>query len=80
LGGDDIEHDELIAIMWMSRVQIGTWQRRWPTLQAVCDVRNVFHRQWLEWLGFTQRGHLDAFGAAGQPFELYSRVHNRVLH
>jgi hypothetical protein len=64
----------------MSRVQIDTWQRRWPALQAVCDVRNVFHREWLECLGFTQRGHLDAFGAAGLPFELYSRVHNRVLH
>jgi hypothetical protein len=64
----------------MSRIQIDTWQRRRPTLHAVCDVRNVLHRAWLEWLGFTQRGHLDAFGAAGRPFDLYSHVHNRALH
>jgi hypothetical protein len=75
-----IEHDDLITIMWMSRFQVDAWQRRWPTLQAVCDVRNVFHREWLEWLGFTQRGHLDAFGAAGLPFDLYSRAPSRVLH
>jgi len=36
--------------------------------------------EWLEWLGFTQRGHLDAFGAAGLPFDLYSRAPSRVLH
>jgi hypothetical protein len=75
-----IEHDDLITIMWMSRFQVDAWQRRWPTLQAVCDVRNVFHREWLEWLGFTQRGQLDAFGAAGLPFDLYSRAPSRVLH
>lgn len=65
--------DELSTIMWMSRLQLDVWQHRWPTLQAVCDTRNLFHRQWLEWLGFTARSHLDSFGAAGRPFDLYVR-------
>jgi hypothetical protein len=31
-------------------------------------------------MGFTQRGQLDAFGAAGLPFDLYSRAPSSVLH
>lgn len=68
-----LDTDELSTIMWMSRLQLDVWQHRWPTLQAVCDTRNLFHRQWLEWLGFTARSHLDSFGAGGRPFDLYVR-------
>lgn len=70
---ESLAHDDLMNVMWMSRLQIDVWQHRWPTLQAVCDVRNTFHRQWLQWLGFAARGHVDAFGAAGLPFDLYQR-------
>lgn len=75
-----IEQDDLAAVMWMSRVQVDVWQRRWPMLQAVCDVRNAFRRDWLEWLGFTQRGRLEIFGAAGLPFDLYSRARGSLMH
>lgn len=68
-----IGHDELICMMWMSRLQIELWQRRVPVLQMLCDSRNVFRRQWLEWLGFEHGGHLAAFGAAGLPFDLFIR-------
>jgi hypothetical protein len=66
-------HDELMSIMWMSRMQVDFWQRRWPVLQALCDSRNDFRREWLEWLGFVRCGHLAAFGAARLPFDLYAR-------
>jgi len=69
--------DDLTEVMWMSRLQIDVWQYRWPTLQAVCDTRNLFHRQWLEWLGFVARGHLESFGAAHLPFDLYVRGKRR---
>lgn len=68
-----IGHDELMTVMWMSRLQIELWQRRMPVLEMPCDSRNAFHREWLEWLGFRHRGHLAAFGAAGLPFDLYVR-------
>ena len=71
-------HDELTAVMWLSRRQADTWQRRWPVLQAVCDVRNHFHREWLEWLGFVPQGRVEAFGAAGLPFDLYRRARASV--
>jgi len=73
-----IAHDDLMTIMWLSRLQIDLWQRRSPTLQALCDSRNLFHRQWLEWLGFVRGGHLAAFGAARLPFDLYVRHVGRV--
>jgi hypothetical protein len=68
-----IAHDELMTVMWMSRLQIELWQRRRPVLEALCDSRNGFRRQWLEWLGFEHGGHLGAFGAAGLPFDLFVR-------
>ena len=67
-------HDELTTVMWLSRLQADAWQRRWPVLQAVCDVRNDFHREWLEWLDFVPQGRVEAFGAAGLPFDLYRRA------
>jgi len=60
-------------IMWMSRLQVDLWQRRSVVLQALCDSRNSFRREWLEWLGFLRRGHLAAFGAGRLPFDLYAR-------
>ena len=68
-----IGHDELIAVMSMSRLQIDFWQRRAAVLEIVCDSRNVFRRQWLEWLGFQHAGHLDSLGAAGLPFDHFVR-------
>jgi hypothetical protein len=68
-----IGHDELTRVIWMSRLQVELWQRRWPVLQMLCDCRNGFRRQWLEWLGFEHGGHLKAFGAAGLPFDLFIR-------
>jgi hypothetical protein len=73
-----IGHDELMTVMWMSRVQIELWQRRTPVLEVLCDSRNSFRREWLEWLGFERGGHLAAFGAAGLPFDLY--VRHRLGH
>jgi hypothetical protein len=69
-----MSHDEVTTVMWLSRLQVDAWQRRWPVLQAVCDVRNHFHGQWLEWLDFVPQGRVEAFGAAGLPFELYRRA------
>lgn len=70
---DRLEDGELMDIMWLSRMQIDFWQHRWPTLRVVCDVRNLFHRQWLQWLGFEVQGRVRSFGAAGVPFDLYQR-------
>ena len=67
-------HDELTSVMWLSRLQVDMWQRRWPVLQAVCDARNDFRGQWLDWLGFVPQGRVEAFGAAGLPFDLYRRT------
>jgi hypothetical protein len=68
-----IGHDELMNIMWMSRLLIEVWQRRTPVLETLCGSSNSFRREWLEWLGFEHGGHLAAFGAAGLPFDLYVR-------
>jgi hypothetical protein len=65
--------DDLMSILWMSRLQIDLWQRRSAVLEVVCDSRNAFRRDWLEWLGFLRSSHLAAFGAARLPFDLYSR-------
>ncbi|WP_421994503.1 hypothetical protein [Reyranella sp.] len=69
LGGDD-----LADMMWLSRFQVDSWQRRWPLLQTVCDTRNSFRRHWLDWLGFEHRGRVEGFGAAGLPFDLLVRL------
>lgn len=74
-----ISHDQLVEIMWLSRLQIDVWQRRWPVLQAVCDTRNQFRSDWLQWLGFAHRGHLRAFGAARLPFNLYMRGNDQSV-
>jgi hypothetical protein len=69
LGGED-----LIDMLWLSRLQIDAWQRRWDVLQTVCDARNRFRAQCLDWLGFECRGRIERFGAAGLPFDLHVRV------
>jgi hypothetical protein len=66
--------EDLVDVMWLSRFQIDAWQRRWPVLQTVCDSRNRFRGQWLDWLGFERRGRLECFGAAGRPFDLHVRL------
>lgn len=68
LGGDD-----LVDVMWLSRFQVDSWQRRWPLFQTVCDTRNAFRRHRLDWLGFEHRGRVEGFGAAGLPFNLLVR-------
>ncbi len=68
-----IDHDDLMTVVRMSQLQVQMWQRRAPVLEALCDSRNDFRRQWLEWLGFEHGGHLGAFGAARLPFDLYVR-------
>lgn len=63
----------LTDFMSMSRLQVRLWQRRTVVLRAIVDSRNHFRRDWLQWLGFVQCGHLSAFGAARLPFDLYLR-------
>jgi hypothetical protein len=65
--------DDLVDVLWLSRFQIDAWQRRWPLLLAVCDVRNRFRADWLGWLGFERQGRVDRFGALGLPFDLHMR-------
>jgi hypothetical protein len=66
--------EDLIDMLWLSRLQIDAWQRRWPVLQTVCDARNRFRSQRLDWLGFECRGRIERFGAAGLPFDLHMRL------
>lgn len=66
--------EDLVDMLWLSRFQIDTWQLRWPVLQTVCDARNGFRGQWLDWLGFERRGRVERFGAAGLPFDLHVRL------
>jgi len=66
--------DDLVDLLWLSRFQIDAWQRQWPVLQTVCDARNRFHSQWLDWLGFECQGRVECFGAGGRPFDLYMRL------
>jgi hypothetical protein len=72
--------DDTMNVLWLSRLQIEFWQRRWPVLQSLCDVRNSFHRQWLEWLDFQPQGRVESFGAARLPFDLYRRSRGPTLH
>lgn len=66
--------EDLIHLLWLSRLQIDAWQRRWPVLQTVCDARNRFRSQCLGWLGFECRGRIERFGAASVPFDLHVRL------
>jgi hypothetical protein len=70
--------DDLLNVLWLSRAQVDFWQRRWPVLESLCDARNFFHRYWLEWLGFEHGNRVERFGAAGLPFDLYSRARARL--
>jgi|FEC22Drversion2_1045045.scaffolds.fasta_scaffold00874_19 hypothetical protein len=72
-----LDHEDLVDVLWLSRFQVDAWQRRWPVLLTVCDMRNRFRGQWLDWLGFERRGRVERFGAAGIPFDLHVRL--RVL-
>ena len=74
-----LDTDDLTDLMWLSRLRVDAWQRRWPKLQVLCDARNRFRRQWLEWLGFEWQGRVERFGAAGVPFDLHVRL-RRDLH
>jgi hypothetical protein len=67
-------HEDLVDVLWLSRLQVDAWQRRWPVLQMVCDARNSFRGQWLDWLGFERRGRVERFGAAGLPFNFHVRL------
>lgn len=66
--------EDLIDVVWLSRLQIDAWQRRWAVLRTVCDARNQFRSRWLDWLGFQCRGRVECFGAAGLPFDLHVRL------
>ena len=66
-------------VMWLSRFQIDAWQRRWPHLLAVCDVRNLFHQHWLGWLGFEKSGSVASYGAMGLPFDLHVRLRHQPI-
>lgn len=66
--------EELIGVLWLSRLQVDAWQRRWAVLQTVCDCRNRFRSRWLDWLGFECRGRVECFGAARMPFDLHGRL------
>jgi hypothetical protein len=70
--------EDLVDVMWLSRFQVDAWQRHWPVLQTVCDTRNRFRGQWLDWLGFERRGRVERFGAAGRPFDLHVRLRDMV--
>jgi hypothetical protein len=70
--------DDLTNVMWLSRQQVELWQRRWPVLENLCDARNAFHRQWLQWLDFERLERVEHFGAAGLPFDLYCLGPRRV--
>ena len=72
--------DDMMNVLWLSRLQIDFWQRRWRVLENVCDARNGFHRQWLEWLGFQPEERVEKFGAARLPFDLYSRARGPTVH
>ncbi len=74
-----LDTDDLTNLLWLSRFRIDAWQRRWPKLQVLCDARNRFRRQCLEWLGFEWQGRVERFGAAGVPFDLHVRL-RRDLH
>jgi hypothetical protein len=65
--------EDLVDVLWLSRLQVDAWQRRWPVLLTVCDARNRFRGQWLDWLGFERQGRVERFGAAGMPFDLHVR-------
>ena len=72
-----LDRADLIDMLWLARLQIDAWQRRWAVLQTVCDARNHFRRQCLDWLGFECRGRIERFGAADLPFDLHARVGSR---
>ena len=66
--------EDLVDMLWLSRLQINAWQRRWAVLQTVCDARNRFRSHCLDWLGFECRGRIERFGAARLPFDLHVRL------
>lgn len=35
--------------------QVDMMHDRWGTLQCFCDVENIKHHQWLDWLGFERQ-------------------------
>lgn len=69
-----LSREDLIDVLWLSRLQVDAWQRRWEVLRTVCDSRNQFRSRWLDWLGFQCRGRVECFGAAGLPFDLHVRL------
>jgi hypothetical protein len=66
--------EDLVDVLWLSRLQIDAWQRRWAVLQTVCDARNRFRSQCLDWPRFERRGCIERFGAADLPFDLHVRL------
>ncbi len=74
-------YEDLVDVLWLSRLQVDVWQQRWPVLQTVCDARNRFRGECLNWLGFKRRGRVESFGAGGLPFDLHVRLgHFQVSH
>lgn len=52
---------------WLKRLAHG-----YDRLTNVIDDRNVLHRRWLEWLGFTMVQLLPGYGTQGEPFWEFS--------
>ncbi len=76
---DDLPHEDVVFLMWMSRMQVDAWQRRWPVLRACCDRRNLFHLDWLNWLGFRPHGKSSLPGPVPLALDLYIRTADRKV-
>lgn len=80
LGTDDMVRDSANRMRFLreARHHLDAMGQRYEVLFNFMDARNVVHRRWLQWLGFTFIAEHPNFGAEGRLFLEFCKVSSNV--
>ena len=78
LGTDQLVKDRINCIRFLrqARTEVDRLMGRYEVLFNVMDARNVVHRRWLQWMGFTFIAEHPNYGAEGRLFLEFCKVNH----
>lgn len=78
LGTDDLVEDSLNRVRFLREAghHLSSVAQRYQVLFNFMDARNVVHRRWLEWMGFTFIAEHSNHGAEGRLFLEFCKVNH----
>lgn len=80
LGTDELVDDRLNRIRFLKEAKyyLQVMSQQYKVLFNFMDARNVVHRRWLQWLGFTFIAEHPKYGAEGRLFLEFCKVTSNV--